>query len=161
MNSEILIVGIVILAICIIPFILMGINKRKKVKALTDALHGFATKHQCNISEYEAGGDYIFGLDAQKKVLFFYKNAHHQTSIEKMELALVKHCRAVTSGSEVKNADGTGKLTDKIELVFTMSSKDKPEIRWTLFDALNEIILIEEQQLAERWAARVNSLIKT
>ncbi len=160
MNLEIILVGMVILAICIIPFVLMGINKRKKLKVLTDALNGFATKHQCNLSEHEAGGDFIFGLDAQKKVLFFYKNAHHQTSVEKMELVQVKHCRAVTLGSEVKSSEGTKRLTDKIELVFTMSSKDKPEIRWTLFDTLNEIILIEEQQLAERWAARVNSLIK-
>lgn len=159
MNLEIMLVGMAILAICIIPFVLMGINKRKKLKELTDALHGFATKHQCNISEYEAGGDYIFGLDTQKKVLFFYKNTHYQTSIEKMELALVKHCRAVTSGSEVKSSDGAKRLTDKIELVFTMSSKDKPEIRWMLFNTLNEIILIEEQQLAERWSARVNKLL--
>lgn len=161
MNLEIMLVGMVILAICIFPFVLMGMSKKKKAKALINALNGFATKHQCNISEHEAGGDYIFGLDVQKKVIFFYKNAHHKISIEKIELAQVKHCSAVTSGSEVKTSDGSKKLTDKIELVFTMTANDMPEIRWTLFDMQYEMVLFEEYQFAERWAARVNKLIKS
>lgn len=161
MNLEILMVGMVILAICIIPFVLMGMSKKKKAKDLIDALNGFATKHQCIISEYEPGGDFIFGLDAKKKVLFYYKKALHANMIEKMDLSQVKHCRAVTSGSEVKTSDGTKKLTDKIELVFTFASKDMPEVRWTIFDTQHEMVLMEEHQLVERWAARINSLLKS
>lgn len=160
MNIQILFTGLVILAICIIPFVLMGIYKKKKAQQLLNDLYGFATKHHCIISEYESGGDYIIGLDNVKKVLFFYKNAHHHTMIEKLELAQVKHCRSVTSVAEIKSEDGTKKTTDSIELVFGMKAENKPEVRWTLFDTLNDMVMIEEHQLAERWAAKVKQLLK-
>ncbi|MBL7929863.1 MAG: hypothetical protein JNL47_10400 [Bacteroidia bacterium] len=160
MNLEIILVGLAIIIICAVPFVLMGIGKKNKTKELLEALYGFASKHHCIIREYEAGGDFIIGLDTDRKIIIFYKSTPHEKVMESLNLDNVRHCRCVTSETERKTASGAAKSTDKIEWIFTFADKDKPELIWKLFDSKNDLILLDEHQFASRWAERINKVIK-
>ena len=73
MNLGNILIGIVLVAICLAPFLVLSYQRKNVKKNRLKTLFLDAAKLDCKIKEYEFCGDYLIGIDNEKGVLFFNK----------------------------------------------------------------------------------------
>lgn len=65
------IIFIAALSVFVLPFVIYGQTKKKKVKKLVTALESFAQEQGCQISRHETWNHSAIGLDDAKKCFLF------------------------------------------------------------------------------------------
>jgi len=148
-------IGGIILIICLLPFILMGISRRKREKQLLQTLVDYAKQNGGNITQHETVGDFIIGMDEKTNTVFFYKKNKNGETTQHLHLADYKKCSVVSTTRDFNNS----KVIDTVELSFIPIEKSKPIEELLLFNTKENLQLSGELQLAEKWAKLVNSKI--
>ncbi len=148
-------IGAIILIICLLPFILMGISRRKREKQLLQTLVDYAKQNGGNITQHETTGDFIIGMDEKTNAVFFYKKNKNAETTQHLHLADYKKCSVVSTTRDFNNS----KVIDTVELSFIPIEKSKPIEELLLFNTKENLQLSGELQLAEKWAKLVNSKI--
>jgi len=160
METGSIIIGIVLAAICIIPFVLVRQNKKRKEKQLLENLRNAAAEQQCLISSHEVLGQMAIGMDASRRFVFFINNNHNELLVRYVNLADYRSCRAVNSSKAVNSGDSHFRVIDKVELVFIPVVKTNPDTTWTFYNAEDSSHLYGELEFVEKWAGLINTLIK-
>ncbi|MDD2563221.1 MAG: hypothetical protein PHU27_03270 [Salinivirgaceae bacterium] len=154
------IITAIFLAICIVPFILMGRSRKKRKKETLQSLSKIANQHNCNISKHEIHPNFIIGMDESKKFVFFVKKTDDKVTEQYINLAEIQSCKVKTTGRTIEHNNGTQNLINKLELSFIALDKNKKETTLELFNADTTIQLSGELQIAEQWSKQINDLIK-
>ncbi|MDO6518859.1 hypothetical protein [Zobellia uliginosa] len=152
-------VGAISVLVCVIPFVLVTRSVKKKEKAMLRSLSDFAEQENCKIHQHEYLGDFIIGMDTNKKVVFFYKEERDASEKLSVDLKDVKSCKASRIGKTFRNKGKVEQVIKRIELVFTTSPADSRNVVFELFNSHNNLQLNGELQTAEKWAKIVNDLV--
>ncbi len=152
-------VGTIIVAICIVPFVIMAINKKKKENKMLQALNHIATTQNHTVSDYEFCGDFVIGRDKELNAIFFYKESNGQTQSSSVDLSTIKNCQAVKTHRNVKSGGEQLTITERVALAFTPSNGANQEVSFTLYDVDN-MQLNGEIQLADSWSALINKKLQ-
>lgn len=160
MNLDNIIIAAIAIAICVIPFILMGRSRKKKQKRTLQSLINLANQKNCKISKYEICGDFIIGIDETKRFLFFYKKLEDKVVEQFINLAEILSCRVKNTTRTVAYNNENQHVIDKVELGFIPYDKNKNEILLEFFDADTNMQLSGELQLVEQWFNLTNSYLK-
>ena len=169
MDSGTILTGGIIIFFCMILFVLINRNKRKKEKRFLQPLNGLAEKHRCKISQYEIWNNSIIGIDHLTNQVFFIKRITDEETFQHIKLAEIQKCRVSEVGRTVALASrtvgisGMGvKVIDRVELVFVNHDKNKPDLIAEFYNKeTGNLNLTGELQLAEKWCKIVNDKIKT
>ena len=154
------IIGIILILTCIIPFVIMNINSRKREKKLLHELFTFAERNNCKISQHELWNNSLIGIDETANVIFFTKKLKDNEISQQINLTEIQKCRVVNSSRTVNNKDGNFKVVDKLELAFTFHDKNKVEIIIAFYNAdYDSLTLSGELLLAEKWCKIINDKI--
>jgi hypothetical protein len=142
MDTQSIIIGAVILALCILPLAAGHISKKKKDNKIINALREFASLHSCGISVYDIWLNSIIGADENRRAVFFIKAQEGRTeTMQHLWLEDVLECRV-----QVRR---NGTAIEKIDLV--ISRKDTTEVRLEFYNVKTSIQLGDELQLAHKW----------
>jgi hypothetical protein len=153
------IIGIISIAICLIPFIAMSIKRKKKEKMLLDTLNQIAINHNCTIQKKEICNNFAIGLDLQNKHVFYNKfNAENTLNLH-VVLTQVKQIEIDKKSREYTSNMQTNQIIEQINLIFWLKTGGK--IQFPLYEDKTDFQLNGEIQLANRWVQVMNSLIKT
>lgn len=153
------IIFIVALSAFVLPFVIYGQNKKKKVKKLIGALETFGQQQGCHISRHETWNHSAIGIDEAKKVLFIYRNLNENPVRQFIALHDVARCRVEEASRQVKHNGGTLKVVDGISLVFSFMDSKKAPVAFSLYNAeADGLSLNGVSAMAERWSASVQSL---
>ncbi|AWH72700.1 hypothetical protein DCS32_00490 [Dokdonia sp. Dokd-P16] len=152
-------VGTIIVAICIIPFVMMAINKKKKENKMLQALNHIATTQNHTVSDYEFCGDFVIGRDKELNAIFFYKESNGQAQSSSVDLSTIKNCQAVKGHRNIKSDGEQLTITERVALAFTPSNGANQEVSFTLYDVDN-MQLNGEIQLADSWSALINKKLQ-
>ncbi|MBR9757182.1 MAG: hypothetical protein GYB39_03800 [Algicola sp.] len=152
MDLGITIIEVVLIAICIIPFILMGLSKAKNKKQQLQLLTKLAQKEQCKMDTYEVFANISIGLDTSKKRLLFVRQDNDTITQESIDLLHIKNCNLI----KASNNNNAPKDISKLELALAPTSNNKTETRLLFFDIATEMPLSGQLQLAEKWNAIIN-----
>tara|TARA_R110002073_G_scaffold72537_1_gene177769 strand:+ start:810199 stop:810660 length:462 start_codon:yes stop_codon:yes gene_type:complete len=152
MNSGSAIIGAVIIALCIFPFILMRRNSKKKQKQLLQELTNYANQYQCQVNKYEFFSDFVIGLDETKNVAFFHKKSNEEIQDQHVNLGDIKECKIINNRN-----DGT---IDSLKLSFIPIAKNATEILFEFFNIDVNIQPTGELQLIDKWSKNFNNLLK-
>lgn len=154
------IVGIVIIGICVIPFVFISANSRKRKERLLQGLFGYAEKNNSKISQYDLWNTSTIGMDDTALRIFFTRKVKDTETRQMIHLAEVQKCRVINSGRSVNTASGTNKVIEKLELAFTFRDKSKPETVLEFYNTDSDsLTLTGELQLTEKWNKIVNDCL--
>lgn len=159
MNLGNTIVIAVISAICIVPFILMRQNRKKKEKQMLANLAGIANENNCEINKHEFCGDFIISEDKNLDFIFFFKQKKEENILKFVNLNEVKNCSVFKDIKTFKNGNGNESIIEKVMLNFIAKDKNKPDINFEFYCEENTQ-LSGEIQLADSWSKKINNRLK-
>lgn len=160
MNSGTLIVGAIILALCILPFVLMIRSRKKKEKQLLLSLTGVANNQNFKISLHELFVEFAIGLDEEANQLFFFRKTTENETAQHINLAEVKSCKVINTDHSISNNDENNKTIDKLELQFSFLDKKNPDELLVFYNSDENTQLSGEIITIEKWAKILNDRLK-
>lgn len=159
MNSGTLIVGAIILAACILPFVLMIRSRKKKEKQLLRSLTGIANNLNFKITMHELFEEFAIGLDENANQLFFFRKIKENEIAQQINLTEVKYCKVIKTGHSIENSGGNNTI-DKLELKFSFLDKKNHDVFLVFYDSEENTQLSEEILTIEKWDRILNDRLK-
>jgi len=152
--------GTILLIVCIVPFVIISYNSKKKQKIMLLSLKKIAQQHNCQINKHEFCGNFVIGIDHAKNFIFFSKRANDNMVEQYVDLAEVRSCRVVNTSRTMKSQNGNCQVIEKLELVFFPVLKNKIETTLEFYNDEVNMQLAGELQCIENWSKIVNNRLK-
>lgn len=152
--------GIILVAICVVPVVIVEHNRKKRERKTLQSLINIANQQNCKVSKHEICGDFVIGIDESKKNVFFSKQTKDEVINQFVNLAEIKNCIVQNATRRIVNKDSTTNVVDKLELNFIPLDKSKNEITMEFFNSEINTQLNGELQSFERWSKLINSYLK-
>lgn len=156
MDLGTIIIGIVLIALCSLPFFYMRKNDKENLKIL----RALAKGQSCEISVYEISGNLIIGMDETKKILFFIKKIQNSEIVQTVDLNTISGCEIIKSGKSINSKNSSYSVIEKLTLQFHNKVKGKEEQNIDFFDSEENVHLSGELQTIQNWEKQINELIK-
>ena len=134
MDITTLIIGVAIVALCVLPFWLSGNARKRREKKLTDALNEMAQLKSTTICNSEVCGNNSVGIDGSGRWLFYARCKGGLR--ECIDLENVRACSIIDK-------------PDTIGLSFATDAKTDTYIEF--YDSNVEATSDDESRLAARW----------
>jgi len=152
------IIGILSVLICVGPFLgiyLVKVSKRNKImRSLQESMRHL----NVTMGEHEFCGDFLLGMDKNKKYILFYKNVLNSDPIVKIvDLSTIFSCKVLKETKTIKTTRESMEYIERVDLSFI--SRDKKETRLELFSEERSTQLNGELQCAEKWEQVLTELI--
>ncbi len=160
MNTGTTIIGAVITAMCILPFLIMGYFTRKRKTRMLRLLSDYAATYLCKISKYDIARNMIVGTDEISKCLFFCKTINEKSDKQHVELKDIRSCIILSDNHPMKYSDGNYGAVEKLELSFLPVDGQSNEVKFEFFNSEHDLRLTTEMQLAEKWQHTVNEMLR-
>ena len=145
MDLGVIITGLIIVSICSIPFIIIGVHRKKKQKQAVQTFLALTKEHGCNPSVYEFWNNSAIGIDKISGTAILCRTQNDIKSIRLMNLLEVNSCEAIITRQE-------SQVISKIEIVFSCSKKDKTSVRWEMYNSdYDSLTISNELQVIEKW----------
>jgi hypothetical protein len=154
------IMGLVALAICCAPFIIIRYNRSKYNKTLLSGIESIAANNNVKLGYYEFSVDYAIGLTQDEQAVLFYRKGEDFT-IAKM--VYIKNFKACLVEAKRRNHDNSGKtqsIVSKVSLVFQPLTKHTDPEYLTMYSEQTDFQLFPDMQFAYKWAGILNEKIK-
>jgi hypothetical protein len=159
-NQGTIYVGLIIIILCVFPFVLIYRHKAKKRKKMLQSLNERAQQFHCKVSQHEFCGDFVMGTDAEKTHIFFFKQKSEKSVLQSVDLSETRSCQISKKRTNVSETNESHVIIERLELVFMPINKNKEETRFELFDQEANYQLSGELQFADHWAKQINKLLK-
>ncbi|WP_017730776.1 PH domain-containing protein [Nafulsella turpanensis] len=157
MDLGSVIIALVLLALCIVPFIYYSGVQKKKKKNFSKELINLAEQQNVKFSQYEVWSHYYgIGIDTSTNRLFYFKKREDKEQKAFIDLSEVEKCRV----NNVNRMVNDNKIIDRLELVFKFRDSKMPEKALEFYNKEESMSLHEELQLSEKWANIINSNLK-
>lgn len=161
MDLESTIMGAILVAICALPFLMMGRNRKKRERHLFQSLTNIALQHNGKINQHEIGIDYGIGIDETNDFVFFFKQTKDKVVEECIALAEIEVCTVNKITRTVENDSGANAIIDKLELIFLPIAAKKKGVALEFFNTAVYTQLNGELQSVEKWTKRINEHLKS
>ncbi|MFM6925881.1 MAG: hypothetical protein ACKOU7_10310 [Ferruginibacter sp.] len=160
LDTGTILTAVFFLLLCIIPFILLNISHRKRVKQNLQLLNREAGKYQVSVNTFNTWGNTSIGMDENANVIFFTKKTADGDTAQLVALTETEKCRIANIKRTESDGDHHYSLTEKLELVFESRDKKKAETALAFFDIEHDGgMLTGELQMAEKWCNIINHKI--
>ena len=150
----------VFILICIILFVIINSNKKKKAKQYLLPLNELAENKNCTISRYDIWSDSVIGIDETQNIVFAIRKTKEKESSIEVNLAEIFRCRVAEVSRTSGPKEGSIKAFDRIDLVFSNKDKSKADVVVEFYNAnTDRLTLSGELQLAEKWCTLINNKV--
>lgn len=161
MDIGTIIIGIVFLAVFILPFYFLGRNKKSGAKGLTQAFSQAAAKAGLNIPNPECWSNtYCIGIDPQAGKMLYLKVKNGASQETVIDLGEIEKCRVANHTKTAVAHNTASKVVDKIELVFTPFAAHHNEKALEFYSLAESLTIGNELKLAEKWKQLAEQQLK-
>ena len=152
MGTTTTLIGILLLAIFVIPIGYIVVKQFSNKKQKLNLLQTQGKQYNCQFTDYEFVNGAILALDTQKKV--FLGVSQHQTKSVVFPLSQVRKVQTL-----IEKQGEKGKIA-RIQLLFV--TKDNQETIVSLYDAKKDNILQEKEyeHISHNWVQKITSLVE-
>ena len=95
MNWITALLGLIIVALCVLPFVMMHYHWAKKEKKMLQSLQEIAQKQDSSIDQHEFCGSFVMGIDTRKNFLFFFKQKKEGEIAQCINLSETRTCQVL------------------------------------------------------------------
>lgn len=156
MDLGTIIIGIICIAICVLPFVLMSRNKKKKEKELLTSLKDFAKQHDSEITQHEIAENFAIGLDNSKNTICFLQKTKQEVNLQFVDLNTIKNCEISTINRTLTKNETE---VDRLNLKLNNIDKNKPSVMLEFYNADVSFQLSNEYDIIENWNKLINNLL--
>lgn len=156
MDIESLMMGLVILALCASPFLLMGRANRKKRKQLLQSLHNFAQTFGAKPGFCEFERDYVIGLSDENKYLLFYHQLENYAIEVAVELSKIRTCEGLIIRN--KQSDSLAPI-EHLELLL-VGKKNEDSVKIELYNLEEHYQIGTEMELMRKWEELIKNKLQ-
>ena len=151
MDLQTTIIGAVLIAICVVPFVLINKKKKEKQQLLLKQLKAQAITYGCAITRHDLWHNTAIGIDDNEKCLFFFRRTKDGEVQKQAHLA----------GVGKVYINGAGNAIEKLELVLVHNSSKEPDTVLEFYNSATLMQINAELELVKKWQGIVEeSLIK-
>lgn len=152
MDTGSIIIGAVMIAFCLLPFILMSNNRKKNTKKFTENLISSSRNNNCVISESEYSGHFMIGIDTNNNELLFTDKYNEVFESKAIDLNNVTSCKLVRL---MKSQD----TTESVSLQFQLKGNANSENNLEFFNLNKQRGLDGEIQIVQKWEKIINDFL--
>lgn len=149
MDSTSLTIGIILVIVCVLPFILFSVNNSKKRKKRIENLVKKAKESNATIQEKDDWNQSIIGIDKTNKMLFFSKKSEEIDKFISINISELLKCR-------IERTENKHKVLEKLELELTFASK--PTVVLEFFNKDETRIILNEIEIIQKWQILLNKI---
>lgn len=161
MSISTTIIGILLLALFIVPVIIISRTGRNKGKALLKELHSQAQTNGLEIGENDFWNDSVLGFDTGKGKVIYLSAADGRIKQLIFGLDEVRTITTIPDLSGRKRQDDIYKNGKKLGLVFSFTDKSRPDLEINFYVPGFGKMTESERQLFEKWAGIFSARLKT
>jgi len=159
MDIVTILIGLVVSVICVVPFIIIRKNKRKRETESKELISRLAAKSNSKVDAYDRWNKAIVGIDSLNRKLFFIKKIKDMEIQHAIDLSGIQMARVINSQRSAINGNYT--VIQKLQLGLLSKDKDKSETLLEFYNAdYDSLTIMEELRLVEKWSKIVNSHIE-
>lgn len=158
MDTSSIIIGVITLIICAIPFVRVSRGNKKRRNKNLKSLKDWTIENNLKLDKIESHSDFILGLDSNEKTFVFFKESN-ENSIEKIPLSNVTQVNLVKETTVSNDAKGLNSRIAKVSLEFSLKLSSSSSVQVELFDLEKNHQLSGEIQLGQEWAKHINSIL--
>lgn len=152
MNTGIVIMGIILVSLCTIPFVLAGMKRRKKNQWFLEKIKDLAAKHRAVITKYDYCRDFIIGMDEKSHQLFYFQFRDETELAQHINLKEVSDCKVINRSHAMDNIT----VVDQVMLTLKPKAKHGAEINLKFFSSELHTQLDDELPLSAKWSTFIN-----
>ncbi|MEQ8627161.1 hypothetical protein [Ekhidna sp.] len=156
MEEGTTIIGMLAIALCIMPLIIIGKSKRKKERELLASLQDIAAMYGSDISTHDFGVNFAIGMADNMQFVFFYKKWKETEIQECIPFKSIKYCKVEKTTRSVKTKTGNEEKLGKLELIFQPKDRLIEPTRFEFFNTRHFAQPSGEIQLAKKWESIIN-----
>ena len=157
MNTSSTIIGVVLLALFIIPIVLISRSSRKKRNRLNDEILEIAQKHDLKISDSNTWNESALAIDEEKNKIIFIDETHGEKEVKIFGTKELRSFRTIPDIHKDKSIDLRKEA--RLGLSFLFKESSKPEINITFYIAGFGELSKHEKQLFEKWSEKIRNRI--
>lgn len=147
MDLSFITIAIILIIVCLLPFVLYSISSNKKRKARIQNLEKIALKNKAAIQDKDVWNHSIIGIDKTNKMLFFSKNSEEFDKFISINISDLHNC-------SIEKTENKNKAIEKLELELKFA--DKPTIVLEFFNIKESRMIINELELIQKWQKLLN-----
>ncbi len=160
MELGTIIIGLIITALCAMPFIFMARGRKRKQKELLDNLKGIAESNKTDVENFDFGPGFAIGLSSAKNHILFFKKKKEQDIEMCIPVNTLRKCEVKEVKRRITAKKGKEEIIDKLELVFYSNDKSSNPKSFELYNSDDFLQLNGELQLAKKWKGMVNQAME-
>jgi hypothetical protein len=158
MSTGMIILMVIFVAACILPFY-MAIRSKKQVEMkMLKALGRLSRSKNSAITQYDICAHAGIAIDENTGYVFFCRLTENTVVEDSINLNEVTQCVEVNKGRVVGEGKNKYHVTTREGVVFHTKSKDQPLVNWDFFneDTASDFNLAGELQLVSKWVKIIN-----
>ena len=149
MDQSSLIIGIVLMIVCVLPFVLFSLNNTKKRKQRIQNLIQKSKENNATIQEKDDWNQSIIGLDKTNKLLFFSKKSEEFDKFISINISELQKC-------QIERTENNHNTLEKLELELTFASK--PTVVLEFFNKNETRLILNEIEIIQKWQTLLNKI---
>lgn len=157
--KTLIMVSITVLVV-MIPFVFVYIKNQRKNNKTRSVLLKYANVYNSKIDESDTLHNIAIGIDYTQNRLFFVKHFKNQESEQIINLNDVKSVRLVNEKRSVKTGKSSTLVVEKIEILLTNNNPNEKDYILELYNEDINMVLSGEVQLADKWLAILERVLK-
>lgn len=160
MDSATIIIAVISIVICSIPFVISRYYRKKTEGALLSEIKTLSSNKAIQLSKYELLSNFIIGLDEKANVLCFLRKK--ETGNHFLEVDLAKYTKVEVQQNNHQESENNNTRTVIDQLVLKFHPKSSPDniVLIELYSQKEAQNLSGEIRLAQEWAQFLNNRIK-
>ena len=160
MEMKTLIMVAITVLVVVIPFAFVNIKNQRKNNKTKSVLLKYANAYNSKIDESETLNNIAIGIDYNQNRLFFVQHYKTHELEQIIDLNDIKSVRLVNEKRAVKVGKSSTLVVEKIEIVLTNNNPKNQDYVLKLYDENINLILSGEVQLANKWVAILEGVLK-
>lgn len=145
------VIGIIIILLCLFPFVLLSYSNAKKRKKKVQVLVDFVKTKNYKITQNDIWNEYIIAIDEENQILFFSMDSSALESYLMISLKEVNKCNLIKHKSN-SNLERLG-----LELEFY--DKIRPNLYLEFYNSELSTGVINEYELQLKWHTIISNTI--
>ena len=154
MDKTTLVISIISMMICAVPFLFVVKARNRRKKELLNELKYAAEKHDSDITHYEIHGDIALAMDSKKGYFHFLNPESGKSKVTTLDLIDFTQCAV-----EKEFDDARSSRLKRVAIRFTGTASGKKDRSLVFYDIETNYQPSGEIQLAEKWAGILNEVM--
>lgn len=153
--------GVILLAVCTLPFVVTTLGRKKKEKLLFKQLTELAERNGSKVSTFDIWSKTAIGMSEKEDKVFFIKQMESKRKEISISLNKIKLCQIISENRLINNQSGNYKVIDKLILYFSHVTSKESDVALEIYNADGNVQLGDELKMIEKWESIINERVKT